>query len=61
MTKFCKEVPNSIKTIYELYKFGKGIQFNGDDHLRVYVVNSDVDINPKHVEFNINLDRWENN
>jgi hypothetical protein len=59
MTKFCKEPPNSIKTTDELYKFGQGIEFNGNEHLRIYVVDSDIDINPENVDVNINLDRWQ--
>lgn len=61
-TELCKEhaiYRNSVKTIDELYKFRQGVEFKGDEHLRIYVVDSDIDINPENVEFNINLDRWE--
>lgn len=58
-TKFCKEIPDSIKTIDELYKFDQGAEFKEGEHLRMYVVDADIDIDPKNVEFNINLDKWE--
>jgi hypothetical protein len=56
-TKFCKELPNSIKEINELYKFDMGVEFNNGEHLRMYVIDSDIDISPENVEFNINLDK----
>lgn len=57
-TKFCEEQSGSIKAIDELYKFGQGTEFKDDEDLRIYVVDSDIDVNPENVEFNINLDRW---
>lgn len=60
-TKFCKELPNSIKTIDELYKFEHGAEFKEDEYLRIYVVDSDIDISPENVELNINIDKWSRN
>ena len=61
ITKFCKELPNSIKTIDELYKFYQGVEFKEDEHLRIYTIDTDIDISPENVEFNINLDKWNRN
>jgi len=58
MTKFCKDLSYSTKITDELYKFDQGIEFKGEEHLRVYVVDTDIDIDPENVEFNINLDKW---
>lgn len=58
ITKFCKELPNSIKIADELYKFDQGIEFNQGEHLCIYVVDPDIDINPGNVDININLDKW---
>lgn len=58
LTKFCKVLPNSVKTTDELYKFEQGVEFNKGEYLRIYVVDSDIDISPENVEFNINLDKW---
>lgn len=57
ITKFCKESPDSIKTIDDIYKFRQGIEFNEDEHLRIYIVDPNIDID--NVEFNINLDKWK--
>ena len=35
MAKFCKEEPNSIKTIDELYMFDYGVEFKIRTHLNV--------------------------
>jgi hypothetical protein len=53
-----KELPSSTKTIDKLYKFDQGVEFKGYEHIRIYIVNSDMDISPENVEFNINLDKW---
>jgi hypothetical protein len=58
-TKFRKESPNSIKAASELYKFDYGVEFDKGEHLRIYVVDPDIEINPENVELNVNLDKWE--
>lgn len=61
LTKLCKEhtkSPCPTKTIDELYKFYQGAEFKGDEYLRIYVVDSDIDVSTENVEFNINLDKW---
>jgi hypothetical protein len=58
INSFYKEGKNSIKTTDKLYKFGQGVEFKGDEHLRIYVVDSDIDISPEDIELNINLDKW---
>lgn len=45
----------------KLYKFNQGAEFKNDEHLRIYVVDSDIDTGHENVEFNINLDRWSRN
>lgn len=58
-TKFSKEMHNSVKTIDDLYKLDQGAEFKEDEHLRIYVVNPDIDISPENVEFRLNLDKWD--
>lgn len=58
LTKFCKVPPNSVKTTDELYKFEHGVEFNKGEHLRIYVIDADIDISAENVELNINLDKW---
>jgi hypothetical protein len=61
MTEFRKEgikLPSPTKTIDKLYKLDYGVEFKKDEHLKVYIVDPDIDTSPENVEFNINLDKW---
>lgn len=55
MTNFSKS-PNRFKTYAELYRFERGIELKGEDHLKIYVINPDIDIN--YVKFNLGTDLW---
>lgn len=48
--------PNLFKDYASLYRFGKGIEIKGEDSLRLYVINPDVDIDI--VKFNLGIDLW---
>jgi hypothetical protein len=48
--------PNIFKDYNSLYRFGKGIELKGEDSLRLYVTNPDVDIDI--VRFNFGTDLW---
>lgn len=48
--------PNLFKDYAELYRFKKGIEIKGEDSLRLYVINPDVDIDI--VKFNFGADIW---
>lgn len=48
--------PNVFKRYNELYRFDQGVELKGDDHLRICVVNPDVDINA--IKFNLGTDLW---
>lgn len=47
---------NLFKDYNELYRFGKGIEIKGEDSLRLYVINPDVDIDI--IKFNLGIDLW---
>ncbi len=47
---------NRFKTHAELYRFEHGIELKGDDHLKIYVINPNIDINS--VKFNLGTDLW---
>lgn len=47
---------NKFKTYKELYRFDNGIELKDEDHLKIYVVNPDIDINI--VKFNLGVDIW---
>ncbi len=48
--------PNLFKNYIELYRFKKGIEIKGEDSLRLYVIDPDVDIDI--VKFNLGVDLW---
>jgi hypothetical protein len=48
--------PNLFKDYTGLYRFRKGIEIKGEDSLRLYVVNPNVDIDI--VKFGLGIDLW---
>lgn len=55
MTNFSTS-PNRFKAHTELYRFEYGIELKGEDHLKIYVTNPNIDINS--VKFNLGTDLW---
>ncbi len=55
MTNFSKSL-NRFKSYIELYRFEHGIELKGEDHLKIYVTNPDIDIDI--VKFNLGIDLW---
>lgn len=55
MTNF-SESTNRFKTCTELYRFEYGAELKGEDHLKIYVINPNIDIND--VKFNLGIDLW---
>ncbi len=50
------ESPNRFKTYSELYRFEYGVELKSEDHLKIYVINPDKDIDI--VKFNLGTDFW---
>lgn len=50
------DTPNLFKRRNELYIFDQGIELKGEDHLRMSVINPDIDINI--IKFNLGADLW---
>jgi len=48
--------PNVFKRYGELYRFDQGVELKGEDHLRICVINPDIDINI--IKFNLSVDLW---
>lgn len=48
--------PNLFKDYTDLYRFRNGIEIKGEDSLRLYIVNPDVDVNM--VKFCLGIDLW---
>lgn len=55
MTNYSKS-QNRFKAYTELYRFEYGIELKGEDHLKIYVINPNIDI--KNVKFNLGTDLW---
>jgi len=55
MTNFSTSL-SRFKAYTELYRFEYGIELKGEDHLKIYVVNPNIDINC--VKFNLGTDLW---
>lgn len=47
---------NKFKSYTNLFRFKDGIALKGEDHLKLYVINPDIDIN--NVKFNLGVDLW---
>ena len=53
MTNY-SESPNQFKNYSALYRFEQGIELKGEDHLKIYVINPNIDI--EKIKFNIGVD-----
>ena len=58
-----KQVGFSVtqKTDLEWYRFKQGIELNGEQHLKIIVINTEptaIPIAPDHIKFAIDLDLW---
>jgi len=46
------------KTDLEWYRFKQGVELNGEQHLRIYVINPDITVDSAHIKFALDLDLW---
>jgi hypothetical protein len=46
------------KTDLEWYRFKQGVELNGEQHLRIYVINPDINVDSGHIKFALDLDLW---
>lgn len=44
------------KTDLEWYRFKQGVELNGEQHLRIYVINPDIAVDSAHIKFALDLD-----
>jgi hypothetical protein len=58
-TEYSKILPNRIKSDDKLYRFNNGIQMNGEDHLSIYVSQSNLDISHSNTKLDLDIDLWE--
>jgi len=58
-TEFMKDLPNEIKECDNLFRFNNSIELNGSEHLQIYAINSDIDIDTDHINLSLDIDLWE--
>lgn len=60
-TDYMKISPNKTKSLETngRYIFGKGVEINGDEHLKIDVAQPNIGIDCKNVRLSLNLDLWE--
>lgn len=46
------------KTDLEWYRFKQGVELNGEQHLRIYVINPDLAVDSAHIKFALDMDLW---
>lgn len=56
---YMKNSQNKTKSLDKRYIFGKGVEINGEEHLRMDVVQPNIGIDAKNIKLSLNLDLWE--
>lgn len=46
------------KTDLEWYRFKQGVELNGEQHLRIYVINPDIAVSSANIKFAMDMDLW---
>jgi hypothetical protein len=59
MTEYLKIPPNKTKPYDKFYRFNDSIEINGEDHLRIYVINPYITIDTKNIKLHLDIDFWE--
>lgn len=58
-TQYLKNPPDDIKPYENFYRFNENIEINGEEHLKIDVVNPDIGIDAKNVKLSLDIDLWE--
>jgi hypothetical protein len=58
-TQYLKTPPNDTKPYENFYRFNENIEINGEEHLKIDVVNPDIGIDAKNVKLSLDMDLWE--
>lgn len=59
VTDYQKEPPHKIKSDDKWYRFDQSVLVNGDERLKIDVVNPDKNIDAKNVKLYLDMDLWE--
>ena len=58
-TEYSKIPPNRMKCDENLYRFNDHIQLNGEDRLKIDVVQPDIGIDSSNIKLYLDIDLWE--
>ncbi len=58
-TRYLKIPPDDIKPYEEFYKFDENLELNGEEHLKIDIINPDIDIDVKNVKLLLDMDLME--
>lgn len=61
LTKFTGAAGNTQKTDLEWYRFKQGIELNGEQHLKIILINTElplIPVDPGHIKFALDMDLW---
>ncbi len=58
-TQYLKTPPDGIKPYENFYRFNENIEINGEEHLKIDVVNPDIGIDAKNVKLSLDMDLFE--
>ena len=58
-TEYSKIPPNRIKPDGKLYRFDNGIQMEGEDNLKIEVIQPDIVIDSPSIRLHLDIDLWE--
>lgn len=47
------------KSYHKFYRFNEGIEINGEEHLKIDVINPNIGIDSAHVKLGLDIDLWE--
>lgn len=59
ITEFMKDSQNETKKCDKLFRFNNSIELNGNEHLQIYAINPDIDIDANHINLSLDIDLWE--
>jgi hypothetical protein len=48
----------TFKTDFEWYRFKQGVELNGEQHMKLIVLNPNIPIDSSHVKFALDMDLW---
>lgn len=55
ITEFLKDPPNETKKHDKFFRFNNSVELNGNEHLQICVINSDINIDASHINLSLDI------